>query len=109
MITGGSGPVFIEFQTYRFRAHSMFDPDLYRSTEEVDQWKQRDPIPALAEWLVEHSRTDDTEIAARWEAARSEIDQAVSAAEAGPLEPLEGLTDHVTAPDHTRDRIGARR
>lgn len=109
MITGGSGPVFIEFQTYRFRAHSMFDPDLYRSTEEVDQWKQRDPIPALAEWLVEHSRTDDTEIAARWEAARSEIDQAVSAAEAGPLEPLEGLTDHVTAPDHIRDRIGARR
>ncbi|MEP1125471.1 MAG: pyruvate dehydrogenase (acetyl-transferring) E1 component subunit alpha [Ilumatobacter sp.] len=109
MITAGSGPVFVEFQTYRFRAHSMFDPDLYRSTEEVDQWKQRDPIPALAEWLVEHGRADDIEIAARWEAARSETDRAAAAAEAGPLEPLEGLTDHVTAPARTPDRIGAGR
>lgn len=109
MITAGSGPVFIEFQTYRFRAHSMFDPDLYRSIEEVDQWKLRDPIPALADWLIEHDRTDDTEIAALWEAARSETDRAVSAAEVGPLEPLEGLTDHVTAPAHAPNRIGAGR
>jgi pyruvate dehydrogenase E1 component alpha subunit len=95
MVAAGSGPVFIEFQTYRFRAHSMFDPDLYRSTEEIDRWKQRDPITLLSESLLERHHTDETEIEALWEAARSETDRAVSAAEAGPLEPVEGLLDHV--------------
>ena len=40
----GQGPVLLECRTYRFRAHSMYDPELYRSREEVDRWKQRDPI-----------------------------------------------------------------
>lgn len=106
MIMAGSGPVFIEFQTYRFRAHSMFDPDLYRSSDEVDRWKQRDPIPQLADWLLEHGHVGDTEIAALWEAARSETDRAVSAADAGPLEPLDGLFDHVTAEDRASTPIG---
>ena len=41
------GPFFVEFQTYRFRAHSMFDPDLYRDKEEVEQWKTRGPLHTL--------------------------------------------------------------
>ena len=109
MIAGGSGPVFIEFQTYRFRAHSMFDPDLYRSAEEVDRWKQRDPVTLLAEWMLEHHHTDEAEIEALWEAARAETDRAVSAADAGPLEPLDGLLDHVTAEAHTPATTGAPR
>lgn len=97
MIRGGTGPVFIEFQTYRFRAHSMFDPDLYRTTEEVDRWKQRDPISSLADWMVDQQMVDQPGIEVLWERAKSETDGAVSAADAGPLEPLEGLLDHVLA------------
>jgi pyruvate dehydrogenase E1 component alpha subunit len=106
MIRGGSGPVFIEFQTYRFRAHSMFDPDLYRSTDEVERWKLRDPITNLAQWLIERDLADDAEIEAMWEDARSETDRAVSVAEAGPLEPLDGLFDHVLALPNDRMLIG---
>ncbi len=47
----GGGPMFIEFQTYRFRAHSMFDPDLYRDPAEIERWKRRDPIVTFGEQL----------------------------------------------------------
>lgn len=96
-VRGGSGPVFVEFQTYRFRAHSMFDPDLYRSSDEVDRWKQRDPIMTLGEWMVEHRLASGDDVEALWERARAETESAVAAADAGPLEPVEGLFDHVTA------------
>ena len=43
------GPFFIEFRTYRFRAHSMFDPELYRDKAEVERWRERDPIRAFTE------------------------------------------------------------
>src|SRR3989304_6093845 len=44
-VRSGAGPHFLEFRTYRFRAHSMYDPKLYRTKEEVEVWKKRDPIP----------------------------------------------------------------
>ncbi len=44
VVRGGGGPCFLELRTYRFRAHSMYDPELYRSKEEVAEWKTRDPI-----------------------------------------------------------------
>ena len=109
MIRGGGGPVFLEFQTYRFRAHSMFDPDLYRTTEEVDRWKLRDPISNLSDWLVEHQIADETEIEELWERARAETDRAVTAAEAGPLEPVDGLFDHVVADVDAPTPMGAAR
>lgn len=106
-IRGGGGPVFLECRTYRFRAHSMFDPDLYRSPEEVEHWKLRDPIATVSAWLlVEHLATDG-EIDALWEAARAETEHAVAAADAGPLEPVEHLLDRVLAPRSTTTPIGA--
>jgi TPP-dependent pyruvate/acetoin dehydrogenase alpha subunit len=94
----GGGPYFLEFLTYRFRAHSMYDPDLYRTKEEIAQWKERDPIPAfearLREWglLADADRTRlDREIAA-------EIAAAVAEAEGGPWEPVEDLLKDVSAP-----------
>ena len=51
-VRGGNGPWFLELRTYRFRAHSMFDPDLYRDKAEVEAWKERDPIPLLAQRLT---------------------------------------------------------
>ena len=102
-IDSRSGPVFIEFQTYRFRAHSMFDPDLYRDPAEIDRWKQRDPIDTLGGWLVGQELLTGVDVEVLWEQARTETDRAVSAADAGPLESLEGLLDHVTA--HRPDTI----
>ena len=46
-VRDGGRPCFLELRTYRFRAHSMYDPDLYRAKEEIERWKQHDPIPAL--------------------------------------------------------------
>ena len=46
-VRAGNGPYFLELKTYRFRAHSMFDPELYRSKAEVESWKHRCPIKAF--------------------------------------------------------------
>ncbi len=92
---GGGGPVFLELQTYRFRAHSMFDPDLYRPKDEVERWKERDPITAWAARLRERGDLDDAAESAMWDAARAEVDDAEAFAEAAGWEPVETLSDHV--------------
>ena len=97
-IRAGGGPIFIEFQTYRFRAHSMFDPDLYRDPEEVERWKQRDPITTHADRLLTDGTVTNDDIEAMWAAARDETEAAVAAAEAAPIEPVDTLLDHVTRP-----------
>jgi pyruvate dehydrogenase E1 component alpha subunit len=97
-IRAGGGPMFIEFQTYRFRAHSMFDPDLYRDAAEVERWKERDPITTFVARLVAEGAITDEEIEAMWTAARSETEAAVAAADAAPEELVDTLLDHVTRP-----------
>ena len=87
--------MFIEFQTYRFRAHSMFDPDLYRDPEEIEEWRQRGPIATFTTSLIEEGVVDNDDVEAMWDAAREETDRAVAAAEDGPLEPTATLTNHV--------------
>jgi TPP-dependent pyruvate/acetoin dehydrogenase alpha subunit len=91
-------PYFLELRTYRFRAHSMFDAELYRSREEVAEWKKRDPIEGLARLLMEKGLLDEAgrrEIESRVE---NEIAEAVEFAEAGALEPVEDLTRFVYSP-----------
>jgi pyruvate dehydrogenase E1 component alpha subunit len=89
--------VFVEYQTYRFRAHSMYDPDLYRDPAEVAAWKQRDPIPAFEAVLRDLGHLDDQVLAAIETEADEEIDAAVAFAEASPLEPIEDLERFVTS------------
>ncbi len=96
-IRDGSGPRFLECRTYRFRAHSMFDPQLYRSKEEIEGWKHRDPIPRLANWMREADMLHDQDIAAIEAEVKAEIDDAVAFAEAGRWEPVEELTRDVYA------------
>jgi pyruvate dehydrogenase E1 component alpha subunit len=86
----------------------MFDPDLYRDPAEIERWKERDPIDTLGRWLVDQEMLTDADVDALWERARSETEQAVSAADAGPLEPLDGLLDHVTTPRTATSPTGAR-
>ena len=91
----GAGPVFLELRTYRFRAHSMYDPELYRSKEEVAGWREHDPIDAFAATLRAAGELDDEALAAMEAEVMAEVDDAVAYADAGTLEPVEHLTRHV--------------
>jgi TPP-dependent pyruvate/acetoin dehydrogenase alpha subunit len=93
----GGGPVFLELRTYRFRAHSMFDPELYRERSEVERWKERDPIRALEERLRCEGALDDAALAELERGCDEEIARAVEFAEAGTLEPVSELTRFVTS------------
>ena len=90
-IRAGGGPCFLEIQTYRFRAHSMYDPELYRSKDEVERWKQRDPIVTLSAALKEAGILDDAAFERMDAEVIAEVDDAVAFAEAGTLEPLSNL------------------
>jgi pyruvate dehydrogenase E1 component alpha subunit len=94
----GSGPRFVEFLTYRFRAHSMYDPDLYRSKDEVAQWKRRDPIATFTERLREHDLLSDAELAELERSVEAAIADAVAQAEGGAWEPVADLLKDVHSP-----------
>jgi pyruvate dehydrogenase E1 component alpha subunit len=93
-VRAGDGPELLELRTYRFRAHSMFDAELYRDKAEVEAWKHRDPIVQLERRLAEHGFTA-AERTALDEQIESEITAAVAVAEAGTWEPVDRLTDDV--------------
>ncbi len=90
-------PYFLECRTYRFRAHSMFDPQLYRSKEEVESWRAKEPIERFKSWLLEAGLIHEEEIKMIEAEIDDEIDEAVAFAEVGTLEPVENLTRHVMA------------
>ena len=94
----GDGPRLLEFRTYRYRAHSMADPELYRGKPEVETWKARDPIATFAARLRAEGRLTDADVAALEADVAAEIDEAVRFAEAGPWEPVEDLTRDVYTP-----------
>lgn len=96
-VRSGQGPFFVEFQTYRYRAHSMFDPELYRDKAEVEEWKKRGPIHNLTNRLKARGELSEEEFLSLDEAAQSEVQAAVDFAEAGTWEPLENLGRHVYA------------
>ena len=94
-VRAGEGPHFLELRTYRFRAHSLFDPELYREKEEVERWKQRDPIATYTTTLRQRGVLDDAQLAAMDDEVLREVDDAVAFAEAGAWEPVETLTRYV--------------
>jgi pyruvate dehydrogenase E1 component alpha subunit len=94
----GGNPVFVELQTYRFRAHSMFDPELYRDKREVEAWKKRGPIHTYTERLKAQGSLSEDEFLALDTAALVEVDAAVSFAETSPCEPVEDLLRDVCTP-----------
>jgi len=94
-VRAGGGPHFLELRAYRFRAHSMFDPELYRTKDEVEHWKLRDPIELMKESLVEEGLLDNEALSEMEDRVRGEIDEAVAFAEAGSWEPVEDLTRFV--------------
>jgi pyruvate dehydrogenase E1 component alpha subunit len=97
-IRAGLGPQLLEFRTYRFRAHSMFDAELYRERSEVEAWRQRDPIQLLAGRLEAGGLLEAGARAAIEADVEAEIARAVAFAEAGTWEPVEQLTRDVCTP-----------
>lgn len=90
-IRTGNGPYFLECRTYRYRAHSMFDAQLYRTREEVEHWKERDPIPRMQKWLEDNHLISPEELREIEEQVEAEIEEAVAFAERGTWESVEDL------------------
>lgn len=96
-IRAGAGPFLLECRTYRFRPHSMFDSELYRTRDEVAQWRERDPIELLAGRMTEAGLLDEAGRAALEREVAAEVEAAVAFAEAGTWEPVEELTRFVVS------------
>jgi pyruvate dehydrogenase E1 component alpha subunit len=94
-IRNGGGPCFLELRTYRFRAHSMYDPDRYRDKAEVARWRERDPIELLARTMAEAGELTAADREALVAEVTAEVEAAVQAAEEAPLEAVEDLTRFV--------------
>jgi pyruvate dehydrogenase E1 component alpha subunit len=88
-------PVLVEAVTYRFRGHSMADPEEYRSKEQVEEWRRRDPINTFADRLVARGLLPETGLAEIDREVVSRIDHAVSFADGSPFPPPESLYDHI--------------
>lgn len=94
-------PYFLICNTYRFRAHSMFDAELYREKAEVEEWKQRDPIPRFVSYLKKNKILTEKTLAEISSRIDEEIQKAVDFAEAGTWEPFEELLKYVYSDEHT--------
>jgi pyruvate dehydrogenase E1 component alpha subunit len=88
-------PLLVEAVTYRFRGHSMADPEEYRTKEQVAEWRGRDPIPGFAGRLVEGGLLEPGGLEEIDRAAVARIDEAVAFADSSPFPPPESLYDHV--------------
>jgi len=88
-------PVLVEAVTYRFRGHSMADPEQYRTKEEVARWRERDPLPAFAALLAREGTIEESERQRIDEQAIARVDAAVRFAEDSPFPAPESLYDDV--------------
>jgi pyruvate dehydrogenase E1 component alpha subunit len=88
-IHAGNGPYFLECRTYRFRAHSMFDAQLYRPKEEIEAWKRKGPIVRFQGWLADNALLHADELDRIEAEVTAELAAAVAFAEAGTLEPVD--------------------
>jgi len=97
----GEGPTLLEFRTYRYKGHSMSDPQKYRTKEEVEQYKQRDPIEQVRRTILEKKFASPEELEAIEARVKDQVEESVKFAEESPFpDPAEALTDIYTQPDY---------
>jgi pyruvate dehydrogenase E1 component alpha subunit len=93
-IRSGKGPVFLEIKTYRYQGHSISDPGKYRTKEEVDEFKEKDPILILKSYMMENELAEDAVLDAIDEKIKVIVQEAVDFAENSPFpEPHELYED----------------
>lgn len=88
-------PYFLEFKTYRFRPHSMFDPELYRTKEEVKKWRERCPISFFKQLMLDKKVITEKMFQDLEKNVEQEMQEAVTFAENGTLEPKEDLEKYL--------------
>jgi pyruvate dehydrogenase E1 component alpha subunit len=94
-IRDGEGPQVLEMLTYRFEGHSMGDPLRYRTKEEVEKWREDDPIGILERHLLAEDMTDKNELEKIDDAVEKTIEEAVKFAEESPLPEPEALFEDI--------------
>lgn len=98
LIRNGEGPYFMEAMTYRFRGHSMADPELYRDKSEVEHWRKSDPIVTFTDALLRGGHMTQEEVDAVWAGVEQEVEEAVEFAENSPAPDVSTLYDNMYAP-----------
>ena len=100
-IRGGAGPQFLECRTYRLRAHSMFDAQLYRDKAEVEEWRKRGPLITFTTHCKSHGLITEEDFLRLEREANAEVDAAVAFADGSEWEPLADLERFVYAEPRT--------
>ena len=96
-VRSGKGPVLIESVTYRWLGHSSSDPGKYRTREEVEEWKKKDPIENLRKYLLENEIASAEELDQIQEEVKEAVEASVKFAEASPFPPLESAFEDIYA------------
>jgi pyruvate dehydrogenase E1 component alpha subunit len=94
-IRDGEGPQFLEMLTYRFEGHSMGDPLRYRTKDEVEKWREDDPIGILERYMKQEFDITDSELDTIDDEVEKEVEEAVRFAEESPLPALDSLFDNI--------------
>jgi len=95
----GEGPTLFECTTYRFRGHSLADPDELRDPAEKEFWRKQDPIPRLARYLIEYELATQAELQAIEDELQAIVEDAVQFAEDSPEPPVDEIYRFVHAED----------
>ena len=95
-------PQLVEAVTYRYRGHSMADPEEYREKEEVEKWRERDPIETYSKRLIEEKVLSEEEVKELDEKAIATVDEAVKFADKSPFPDLDSLYDEVYVLENDR-------
>ncbi|MFN6114721.1 MAG: pyruvate dehydrogenase (acetyl-transferring) E1 component subunit alpha [Flavobacteriales bacterium] len=94
-VRAGNGPYLLDIKTYRYKGHSMSDPQKYRSKEEVEEYKKQDPIETVRETILKNKWAKEAELEAIDEAIKREVEEAVKFAEDSPMATEEELYNDV--------------
>ncbi|MDN4165815.1 pyruvate dehydrogenase (acetyl-transferring) E1 component subunit alpha [Cytophagales bacterium LB-30] len=97
----GEGPTLLEFRTYRYKGHSMSDPQKYRTKEELEQYKNEDPIEKVRYALLDNKMVTEKDIEAIEDRVKQQVEEAVQFAEESPWpDPQEAFTDVYVQQDY---------
>ena len=94
-VRGGAGPMFLEAKTYRYRGHSMGDPERYRKPEEVHKYQESDPIGIYHRYLVDQKIATEQELESQDQEAERIVEEAVLFAESSPEPAPEALYENI--------------